>query len=38
MKSGGFTIAASVALGLAFVSACALAFAQFSFLLTAATP
>jgi len=31
----GFTVAASVALGLAFISACALAVAQFSILLTA---
>jgi hypothetical protein len=31
----GFVIAASVALGLAFLSACALAFSQFSILLNA---
>jgi hypothetical protein len=33
----GFVITASVALGLAFVGACALTVAQFSILLTAAT-
>jgi hypothetical protein len=36
MKSGGFVVSASIALGLAFVGGCALAVAQFSVLLTAA--
>jgi hypothetical protein len=36
MKSGGFVLATSVALGLAFVGACALAVGQLSILVTAA--